>query len=261
MNYSILSVVFGCVVVSACGGSANETGGGAGSGGVASGTAGSGVTSGTAGSGVASGTAGSTASGGSTGQTDGGSGPAAGTTGQAGAPVVTGACKPVAACGGNIVGTWSVSQLCAADLVPTTDASCPNSTATISGVTESGTYTFNADNTTVDNVHATFTETANFPSSCFTEVQCTQLQSAFSAEPDLSSASCMYATATGCSCVLAVDTQSTAMGTYQVSGGTLTIVASAGATPETDTFCVSGNTLTIQNINANGGVSTITLTK
>jgi hypothetical protein len=247
LNYSMLCTVLGGVFVAACGGSANET---------VSGPAG-GASSG----GAETAAAGNATGGGSLGPSDGGGGSGVGTAGQGGTVTGTaGSCKPIAACGGNVLGTWRVSQLCTADLTPQSSSGCAGATTRISGLTASGSYAFNADNTTLDNVHFTFSESSNYPGTCFTEMQCTQLQTVLATESGVLAATCSYA-AIGCSCTFRFDSQITSMGTYQVNGGNITLVAGPQSTPEADTFCVSGNTLTIQNVNANGGVSTLTLTK
>src|SRR5450755_847676 len=131
----MLCAVLGCVFVAACGGSSNETV--AGPGGGDSGAAGNVATGGSD-----TGAAGNAASGGSAAQSNTGGGPGVGTAGQGGGATISeGPCKPITACGGNVVGTWRASELCTPNLMSTqATATCPGEMIAVSALTENGTY-------------------------------------------------------------------------------------------------------------------------
>ena len=241
-----VGAVLGAVLVVACGGSATETG-------AASGGSG----------GLVSGVAGDTASGGSSGRGSSLGGTGSGGAGQPnGGASSGGSCAPIVACGGNLVGTWQVANLCSGALMSTPNAGCPGASTEINLVSTSGTFTFNADNTTQNNALITFNESAHYPSSCYTAAQCTELQSLLASAANVTSANCGYDAVTGCDCTLMVESVPTStIGTYQTAGSTLTLQSSTQDAPETDTYCVQGSTLHIQNVDAqSGAISTLTLT-
>jgi hypothetical protein len=170
----------------------------------------------------------------------------------------SGSCSTIKACGGDVTGTWTISSLCTSGSIqnPTT---CAGATLNLGSVTASGTITFNGDGTETANVTENGTESAHFPASCYTEVQCDAFASALSMEDGVSDASCSYS-GSGCSCSLKLTTQTSTTGTYQTTGSNLT-VTTTGSDPETDSYCVSGNQLSLQFSGSDGTLSVITATK
>ena len=123
------------------------------------------------------GTGGSTGSGtgggrgGSSGTGTGGSG--AGTTGSGGSSSsggAAGACSNVTACGGSVVGTWTVSSSCLnvsgqLDLSNFFNVNCPSGPVTGS-LQVSGTWSAKSDGTYVDNTTTTGTEQIGLAAAC-----------------------------------------------------------------------------------------------
>ena len=255
LNWVRLGVVLVTMLVVACGGSATET---------SSASGGSG--------GFVGGVAGDTASGASSGQGTGlgGAAPHGGNSSGGGATAGApgggassgGSCAPIVACGGNLVGTWQIAKLCSFALLPTSNVGCPGASAEINSLSASGTFTFNADNTTQNNALVAFNESVHYPSSCYSAAQCNDLQALLASDPGVSAANCTYDATIGCDCTLTAESRSTSTtGTYQTAGSTLTIQSGTQTTPENDTYCVQGSTLQIQNVNAqSGAISTLTLT-
>jgi len=199
-------LLVGLLLVS-CGGGGGQTG--------TAGTAG-----GRAGSGVAGGSG--SGAGGSTGGADGGIN-----------------CNSVTtACGGNVVGTWKITQTC---LSATQDLSstCPGASA-IYDFTLSGTATYNTDGTysSADTVSALVHE--HFPSGCMPfGFTCAQLEQM---AMDAGTGNCSTDTQGGCNCdAVTPVTSSSATGTYSASGGTLTTMHDG--TTSLASYCVEGNLL------------------
>jgi len=265
-NLNSKLVLVASVLVAACGGSESggspETGGASGAAGtLASGNAGTNAGAGASGgSSNASGGSGSANAG--SGNPSGGAGNPSGGSGTGGAGAHS--CHAITACGGDVVGTWQVSDYCSEVLsAPDASGTCAGATVSISQPKVSGSVTFNADLTTLTTLSLSFSEQASFPASCYTQTQCDDFSAALKSEAQVSNAVCNYSASAGCGCTLDFGTTQTAVpGTYQIDGNTITTKSSTSTTtPEPDDYCVSGNTLTISTTNAQGQVSTITLTK
>ncbi len=206
-----------------------------------------------------SGSGGSSSSGGSTGS--GGSSHSGGSTGSGGSSSggSSGSCSNVSACGGNVVGTWSVSSACLdlsssnldislAGLDPT---SCKNVTMTGS-LNVTGTWTANSDGTYTDGTTTTGSADLELPAGCLmlsgTTTTCDGISGPLSSL-GFSSVNCTNATSGGgCSCTGTVQQSglpgvtslnAMASGNYTSSGNTLTI---DGSTPYS--YCVAGSQMT-----------------
>jgi hypothetical protein len=171
-------------------------------------------------------------------------------------------CPAITACGGDLVGDWTVQQLC---LTTTTmDAvaqSCPGATFSLSPITATGTISFRADSTMSASAVVSLQEFVRFPASCYTEAECTAYGAAASAATTITDSPCKYDVATGCSCTLTSTQPTMSSGSYQVQGNNVTITSSASSKPELDSFCVSGNTLSIFQVTASGTSSSMILTR
>jgi hypothetical protein len=181
--------------------------------------------------------------GGQTGAAGNSGGGGSGASGQAGNTGAGGAsCVSVPACGGNIVGTWRVTQSC---VTATKDLSstCPGATTEITFVV-AGTITYNADGTYVSTPVANpATVHEYFPAGCMPfGLSCDQLgQSSFDAGGMTSGACSMDATG-ACICDGTIPTTATGdSGTYSTSGGTLTLMKDGGTS--SSSYCVQGNLL------------------
>jgi hypothetical protein len=166
----------------------------------------------------------------------------------------SGTCGNTAACGGDIVGTWTISSTCVSVTAMTAmmpGGSCPGITVGSSSLDIKGSITYNADLTYSSSTTTTGSLVENIPASCLVSqgitLTCTQLNQVFAAMGATSpfqSFNCVGSS--GCSCTVVLKNQaSTATGTYSTTAaGALTLMNSASATPSVDDYCVNGSTLT-----------------
>lgn len=177
-----------------------------------------------------------------TGGTGGGTGGTGGTSG--------GGCGSVQPCGGDILGTWAFTQVCAT-APTTTDPNCPGYTVSNVMITETGPMTFAAGGTYSSNVTATISYMEMTPSSCLTPLTCADLATGYMDQG--ASATCSGTSV--CACTVALATTGAASGTYATSGTSLTITPSL-STPNTMGYCVQGNSLHLLHFNSAGQVTT-----
>lgn len=160
------------------------------------------------------------------------------------------ACTNAAPCGGNIVGTWTIANLCGAGanrmqtgVLP----GCPSSSAT-STTGATGTITFNADFTYTTTLTATGSATNTLPKSCLSGTTCAEIQTNIMQGPSASqysSISCLD-DGSNCNCAVVLAPQmNTETGTYSLSGGTLNTMPTSAGTAGTAQYCVSGTELSI----------------
>ncbi|HEY7372487.1 MAG TPA: hypothetical protein VIF57_10040, partial [Polyangia bacterium] len=187
--------------------------------------------------------------GGSSGTGTGGNG-TAGTTGTGGA-----SCPDVAACGGSVVGTWTVMSSCLT-VNGTVDPSwlgldprtCTG--VSISGsLSVSGTFTANANGTYTDGTTTTGQPRLDLVAGCLmlsgTKIDCGGVQRT------IAGATCTSASNGGCTCTLAVN-QTGGIGvisngpsrsdSYRTAGNVVTLTTDAG--DENYAYCVAGNQMT-----------------
>lgn len=185
--------------------------------------------------------------------------------------VIGGPACGVGACGGIVVGTWNVSDLCLDKAALMTEfvkgmmGSCPQASLGDVGFAPTGVLKFNVDLTySID-----FTETpslaVNIPSSCLapgTTCAAVDAQEKASARSDPSIQSIACAGSGTCVCtVVEVPIHNTESGTYAISGSSLTTTPSAG-TADTSSYCVKAATLTVMNSNSPAtGLTAIVATK
>jgi hypothetical protein len=173
----------------------------------------------------------------------------------------TGQCAGNNSCGGNVVGTWSISNLCVQNAAAAAmGTSCPQTQVDASGLMETGTITFNSDMTYASTATLSGTIRETLPSSCLMSqgvtVTCAQLNTELqtlvqAANSPFSGGSCAQASS-GCACSFQVASQtSTESGTYSVSGSTITTMPTGG-TNSSETYCVQGSTLTLSSMSMSG---------
>jgi hypothetical protein len=172
----------------------------------------------------------------------GGSGPTGGAGGQAGGAGTGGACVPVAACGGDVVGTWRVVSSC---LTATKDLSsvCAGASADVAYAI-TGSVTYDADGTYTPSLAATTTVHEHYPAGCAPfGLTCDQLgRVAMDAGPPVMSAGCTTDATGACTCASVVAaTVDNTPGTYTASGTTLASVQ--GSTTSTSMYCVQAGLL------------------
>jgi hypothetical protein len=186
--------------------------------------------------------------GGVSGQTDGGgrggNGAAGGGSGQTGGTGGGGAsCASVSPCGGNIVGTWKVTQSCvtATEDITSAGAGCTGASA-VFDITYGGSLTYHAD-LTFDYSAVTASDVVHehFPNGCSPfGLTCEQLAQTAT---DAGRIGCSTDTQGGCNCDdVMMLTSTNPTGTYAVSGSKLA-TSNPNGQPSTSSYCVQGNLL------------------
>ena len=161
-----------------------------------------------------------------------------------------GSCGMVAACGGDVVGEWTIVDTC---LSATGGAMfgdfCPTATVDPSGLRMSGTGTYRADMTYSGNVTLSGSMAFVLPAACLTmggiTLTCAQIDQGVKQaqidDPDPSIQSVSCSGSSSCRCTTEMVPQiSTTSGTYTTSGTTL--VEDGTSSSE---YCVQGNELHI----------------
>jgi hypothetical protein len=232
---SVLSVA----LVVGCGSSHPIGSGAAGAGGSAGPGGGSAGMSGAAGSGGPAGHGGAAGSG------------SAGMPGAAGAGPAP-SCQNASACGGDIVGSWTITSTCI-NVPPQNEGTpdCPGITGRSDGFAAVGSVTYEPNGTYTSSGTLTGRVLVDYPTSCLTSagITCAELSAALADPSVLGSATFSAAacapSSNACTCTLTLAPQTTnETGTYSTSGGVLSETPdSTGVTDQTD-YCVQGSTLT-----------------
>lgn len=162
-----------------------------------------------------------------------------------------------------MLGDWTIKEMClstdsGSDAL---SAVCPGASISLSPFNATGTVSFKADNTMTSSGVVSFQEFVHFPSTCFTQAQCTAYESQVAAVASITESHCSYDSATGCACTVSSSQSVMSSGTYQVEGSNLTVTSDTNSTPEVDSFCVAGNTLSIYGTSSSGVASAIVLTR
>lgn len=151
------------------------------------------------------------------------------------------ACQNTPACGGAIVGSWSIASTCLGVDVSSFTADCPASTAYANGYQITGTITYDADMTFTLMSTMSGSVVARYPAACLTPpdgvaVTCDQLGPALLATGKYASVDCLP-DGTACDCTVGTTPQTfTGTGTYSTTDGVLL----AGTADESD-YCVKGD--------------------
>lgn len=160
-----------------------------------------------------------------------------------------GSCGMVAACGGDVVGEWTIVDTCltASGGGAIFGDFCPTATIDASGIRASGMGSYRADMTFAGTVTLSGSVAFVLPASCLTmsgiTLTCAQLDQAVKQammdDPDPSIQSISCAGSGSCRCTAQMTPQtSTGSGTYTTSGTTL--VENGSSSSE---YCVQGNEL------------------
>jgi hypothetical protein len=164
-----------------------------------------------------------------------------------------GTCLGGPACGGTIAtGRYKITSFCAGNSGTMSVAGCAAGVRVdLTGISVSGTMTFNADKSyqTDTNTGGHFTET--IPASCLSmqgvTISCAQLNESAKNDPaaldDFSSVVCSGTSACTCTFTLKPGHESTS-GTYATSGTTLTFSPTSGAT-DSGPYCATSTQLTL----------------
>jgi hypothetical protein len=201
---------------------------------------------------------------------DDGGAPDAADTSEAGAANL---CPAAPRCGGELAGTWNISDVCFDIDVSSYAADCETSTARAENYALTGTLTFNVDQTYSLVGMMTGDVVLDLPAECLTpaggaQIPCSQLQPALLASGKYRSVACAVRDGGGCVCRFGLDPQSlSGNGTYTTAGGVLMEMDSKGTSDQD--YCVTdGTTLALSPppaaaLLARQGVTfgTVTLTK
>lgn len=156
------------------------------------------------------------------------------------------------ACGGDIVGTWAVTGVCAEIAEAVIDV-CPNAVATLD-ITLTGTATFNADGTRSTDFTSENTITYTLDAQCLNTITMNMPPAtcdALSKEADPASGdgptTCTGDPTVACTCV-ATNPETTEMktGTYSIDGSTLVSKDDTDNSMTVAQFCVKGTELRVQ---------------
>lgn len=185
---------------------------------------------------------------------DGGAPPSdAGSSGDAAKPSLV--CSPFSACGGSLLGSWTVVSDCYDALVE--GAGCESFDHT--AIASAGTYEFSDTGTFNRDLTSTVSYTLIVPDSCSTS-SCAALQAGTEAHIAMIGSGTVgcSSTAGGCSCDIVASTNETLSGQYSAVGSTLTLFVdpNTGATMTND-YCVKGNQLTLHE----SGTGSVTLSR
>jgi hypothetical protein len=153
-------------------------------------------------------------------------------------------CGAADTCGGDVVGTWTITDACSSTKASDLSPNCPTGSIFVLDLHTSGTLDYRADMTFSLQATISLTERMTLPRECLGTTTCAELNASFQVDPRVSSSSCM-ASGTGCVCVIARAPVSGAeTGAYTTSGGVVSLTPTTGA-PEQDNYCIKGNTMTL----------------
>jgi hypothetical protein len=162
-------------------------------------------------------------------------------------------CPAFTACGGDVVGTWSIKNTCVSGGGTGLVEDCPGATTSVEGLKATGTITFNANMTTTENVAISGSMKMNLPASCLMGATCAQLDAVLKAslsEPDAPFSAVSCSGSSGCTCsVTFKGTAEMEMDTYRLSGNK--IIDGDGEEQE---YCVSGTTMNVRSTMSMGGM-------
>ena len=160
-----------------------------------------------------------------------------------------GTCSNAAACGGSIVGSWTITSSCLTTSASMLDSQCPTATASSSSLTITGSVKYNADGTYTSTSTIGGSVNVNLPVSCLMSngitLTCDQLNQAFQSNP--TPGLTLHCTgSSGCACTETIAGQtSSETGTYSTTtAGLLTDTPTGGTAGQSD-YCVKGTTMTV----------------
>jgi hypothetical protein len=158
-----------------------------------------------------------------------------------------GTCGNTAACGGNVVGTWTITSSCVSASASMVDTGCPTATASASNLTIDGSFTYNADGSYTSTASVSGSVRVSLPQSCLTSngvtITCDQVNQALQNDPTAGvTLSCTGSLSCTCTETISNET-STETGTYTTAAGVVTQTPAGGTASESD-YCVKGTTMT-----------------
>ena len=158
------------------------------------------------------------------------------------------ACRSGAACGGDVVGTWSIASTCLSVDVSSFTAGCPSATAFPDGYQLTGMVTYDSSLTFTMMTTLAGNVVAKYPAACLTPpdgvpVTCEQLRAALLAPGKYATVDCT-ADGTGCDCTFGTTQTFSGTGMYKIilpmPGGPPNTALLSGTADESD-YCVKGD--------------------
>jgi hypothetical protein len=169
-----------------------------------------------------------------------------------------GECGAVQGCGGDVVGVWSVNDLCVTNAPPSDQAECAGAIS-YGQVDATGQIEFTADGRLSTSLTLSMHVTYNFTGECLAaqigrpvvvdQALCDGIEQQLSGTAMVTAASCSFSGG-ACVCPATFDTTTENESTYSISGTNL-----VGDDGELNPYCVSGDTLRIGAETDNGAVT------
>ena len=171
-----------------------------------------------------------------------------------------------AACGGNLVGRWTITQSCSSQPVTVMADFCPEAKVTMAAGGQAGTAVFNRDMTFSFAVISTSRATWLVPPKCVQPsvgLTCDRFADLFSISLGAvtNSALCASTADGGCDCTFIFDGTVDFAGTYTTAGSTVTLKPTGAAGSAASSYCVSEPKLTISSMPMLGTTSVMVLTR
>jgi hypothetical protein len=168
-------------------------------------------------------------------------------------------CEKVAACGGDLTGEWTITQICVDQLGPSDDVKsvCETAAATLGSATGSGNISFKADLSFTQAATIDAVGTLNLPPTCLkqgsTTLSCTEVQDIFRKDATASQIVCSASSNAGCNCTNPVHQVTSNTGTYVTSGSSVMLTTSKEK--GTAEYCVKGSKLYLHTTVSSQGMS------
>jgi len=165
-----------------------------------------------------------------------------------------GSCSAFTPCGGDVVGTWTVKNVCATGSGAGLIEDCPGATTSFEGIKGSGTITFTANMTTMENINLTGSMKMTLPASCLMGATCAQidtaLKAALTSDPEAPFSAVSCSGSSGCTCTMTFKNSNLMeTGTYSISGNRIT-----DGDGEAQEYCVSGKTMNMRTVMSMGAM-------
>lgn len=145
-----------------------------------------------------------------------------------------------AACGGEVVGTWTAEASCGYEVMPNFfEEVCAGATQQITGSNHSGTRTFNEDGTFVFDLTTQLEANLQVDSAACTGLECEPFGIGLSKEPGLEM-TCASAKGGGCDCSYTLELPDALGGTWDLFNDGLLLTSDDGETLGVFNYCVEG---------------------
>jgi hypothetical protein len=167
------------------------------------------------------------------------------------AAVTSGTCGRVQPCGGDLLGTWTLTETCT-DIATQPPLTCPDERIASWTPTLTGNWTFNADLTYSRSTTSSAVVVWNIPLSCISALaaSCADFEAQVQATLDPGQTIACTGTTT-CVCTeTAAPSGQTDNGTYQVTGSNVALTSAVTGTTGTGSYCVQDGRLHIVTLNA-----------